>query len=251
MFEQFFSGGRNTGGPIKSRGLGRVLGIIMDNMTRFLLSNLICLACLAAGAAAVWYALSQNSAPLLLGAGFLGGMLLGPAYGAMSDGMLQAVRGVPGRWWYKYRRALKRDWKDCLLPGAFTGLLIALLAYEFVILGVDASLLPSSIYICTAITVAVALAVFTYFWPQRVFSDLKMGQIFRNCMLMIMAHPATALKTVLVQALYWGLVVAGFPYSVIALPILGLWFPQLMGLLVVYPQLNTDFKIEERLGEEI
>ena len=49
MFEGLFRGGLNTGGPIQKKGLGRVLEIIMDNLTRFLVSSLICLVTLIPG----------------------------------------------------------------------------------------------------------------------------------------------------------------------------------------------------------
>lgn len=250
MFEQSFLGGRNTGGPIRRKGLARVLEIILDNLSRFLISNLICLVCLVPGGLAVGYALTGSSPLVLFGAGLLGGMLFGPAYGAMSDGMLYAVRGVPGNWWRKYRRAWKRDWLGNLFPGAVTGLVASLLVYEAFVLGMDASFLPTSMYVCTAVMVALLMGLFTYFWPQRAFSDLKTGQLFKNSRLMIMMHPSTALKAVGAQLLYWFLIVVGFPYSAIALPVLGLWFPELVGLLMIYPQLNEDFKIEERLEEE-
>ena len=250
MFEGLFRGGLNTGGPIRKKGLGRVLEIIMDNLTRFLVSSLICLVTLIPGTAAALYAIGTGNGLLLLAAGAVGGALFGPAYGAMSDGMLYALRGVPGNWWRKYCRAWQRDWKGNLVPGAVTGLLLVLLLYEGAVISADPGFLPTSMYVCSLLSAAVALAVFTYFWPQREFSDLKLGQLLHNSLLMLLARPVNSLKTALVQMLYWGLIVVGFPYSTIALPLLGLWFPQLMGLLVVYRQLNEDFQIEERLGEE-
>lgn len=250
MFERIFQGGSNSGGPVRHKGLRRVLEIILDNLSRFLLSSLLCFLSLVPGALAVLRALSGSSFLLLLAAGFAGGLLFGPAYGAMSDGMLYAVRGVPGNWWRKYRRTWRRDWRGNMIPGGIMGLFGALLAYEGILLGAAPDFLPVSVYVCTGIAVAVAMAISTYFWPQRVFSDLKNRQIFKNSRLMILMHPMTALKALLVQMLYWALLVIGFPYSAIALPLLGFWFPELLGLLVVYPQLNEDFKIEERLGGE-
>lgn len=250
MFERTFQGGSSSGGPIRRKGVGRVLEIILDNLSRFLLSSLLCFLSLVPGALAVLWTLSGSSFLALLAAGFAGGLLFGPAYGAMSDGMLYAVRGIPGNWWRKYRRAWRRDWKGNLIPGGIMGLLGALLAYEGIVLWTEPSFLPTSLYVCTGVCAAVAIAVYTYFWPQRVFSDLKNRQIFKNSRLMILMHPMTALKALLVQLLYWAVLVIGFPYSVIALPLLGFWFPELLGLLVVYPQLNEDFKIEERLGGE-
>lgn len=136
------------------------------------------------------------------------------------------------------------------ITGGLTGVLAALAAYEGIMLGVQPDFLPLSVYVCTALALAVALSIFTYFWPQRAFTDLKNRQIFRNSRLMILMHPVTALKALLVQLLYWVALIAGFPYSAIALPLLGLWFPALMALLIIYPQLNTDLKMEERLEEE-
>lgn len=250
MFERAFLGGSNQGGPIRRKGLARVFEIIFDNLTRFLVSSLLCFLCLVPEAAIVLRAISAGNALLLAAGGFAGGMLFGPAYGAMSDGMLYAVRGVSGDWWRKYRKAWKRDWKGNLIPGGIMGVLVALLVYEGILLGAAPDFLPVSVYVCTGLTFAAAIGVFTYFWPQRAFSDLNNRQIFKNSRLMILYHPMTALKTILAQLLYWGLLIVGFPYSAIAVPLLGFWFPQLVGLLIVYPQLNKDFKMEERLEEE-
>lgn len=250
MFEKSFQGGSNQGGPIRRKGLPRVLEIILDNLTRFLVSSLLCILCLLPEIALVLWALSIGNPLLLAAGGFLGGMLFGPAWGAMSDGMLYALRGVSGSWWKKYRHAWKRDWKGNLVPGGIMGILIALAIYEGIIIGAAPDFLPLSVYACTGVTLAIAIAVFTYFWPQRAFSDLNNRQLFKNSRLMILYHPMTALKSTLIQLAYWAAIALLFPRSVIALPVFGFWLPQLMGLLVIYPQLNEDFKIEERLKEE-
>lgn len=251
MFERYFrNNGSGDGDPIQRRGLARVLEIILDNLTRLLVSSLLCLVCLIPWAAAVLWAVSRGGALELVGAGFAGGMLFGPAYGAMSDGMLYAVRDVPGDWWRTYCRAWKRDWKGNLIPGGITGVLGALAAYEGIMLGVQPDFLPVSVYVCTGLALAVAMTLFTYFWPQRAFTDLNNRQILKNSRLMIMMHPVTALKALLVELVYWAVLVVAFPYSAIALPLLGLWFPALMALLIIYPQLNEDLKMEERLEEE-
>lgn len=251
MFERFFRNmGSGDGDPIQRRGLARVLEIILDNLTRLLVSSLLCLVCLIPWAAAVLWAVSRGSAPELLAAGFVGGLLFGPAYGAMVDGMLYAVRDVPGDWWHTYCRAWRRDWRGNLIPGGLTGVLAALAAYEGIMLGVQADFLPLSVYVSTGLALAVALTIFTYFWPQRAFTDLNGWQLFRNSRLMILMHPVTALKALLIQLLYWAALIVAFPYSAIALPLLGLWFPALTGLLIIYPQLNEDLKMEQRLEEE-
>lgn len=250
MFERSFLGGSTSGGPIKSKGIGKFLEIILDNISRFLFSNFMCLLCMIPGTAGILWALNRDNPALLLGIGFVGGMLFGPAYGALNDGMLYAVRGVPGNWLKKYFHAWKRDWKEELLPGAILGALTALLVYELFVAVFGERALPVSIYVCTGLTVAIVSAIFTYYWPQRVFSDLKNRQIFRNCLLMLMAHPFVGLKAALIHVAYWSLMVVFIPYSGLFLLLFGSWLPNLLGLLAVYPRLNQDFKIEERLEEK-
>jgi len=67
---------------------------------------------------------------------------------------------------------------------------------------------------------------------------------------MLMAHPLVGLKAALIHLAYWSLMVVLIPYSGLFLLIVGFWLPDLLGLLAVYPRLNQDFKIEERLEEK-
>lgn len=248
LFDGLWRGMRLDDGPVrKKKGIGRFFEIIGDNLGRFLMCNFFCVVSMIPAVAGIAWGLSTNNFLAVLCAGILGGVIFGPTYGAMTDGMLYAIRDVPGSWWRKYRHAWKRDWKDCLLPGGVLGAMLSLLLSEVVIVTLGGSL-PVSIYVCTGVALAVFAAVSTYFWPQRVFADLTLVQTVRNSLLMCMAHPATALKAVAVQALYWGLFAVLLPHSALLLPILGLWLPELWALLIIYPRLNEDFRIEERLG---
>lgn len=231
----------------RKTGIFRFFEIIGDNLGRFLTANFFCILCLLPAAAGIIWGLSANNFAVMLCAGILGGAVFGPSYGAMVDGLLYAIRDVPGGWWKKYRHAWRRDWKDCLAPGAFLGALLALVACEMVIVTLGGEL-PLSMYLCTGAALAVAAAALAYLWPQRVFAELSLVHVVRNSLFMCMAHPATALKAVLFNALYWGFYVVLLPHSVLLLPLLGLWLPGLVTMMIVYPRLNADFRIEERLG---
>ena len=65
-------------------------------------------------------------------------------------------------------------------------------------------------------------------------------------MMMLLAHPLVSVAATLVQAAYWGLLLWFFPFTAILIPLTGVWLPNLLGLMIVYNQLNQDFKIEER-----
>lgn len=240
-----FLGGSTSGGPQRKKGLGRVWELIMDNTARFLLSNLICILCALPCAIGIFCALARNSLLLLILAGLLGGMVFGPSYGALSDGVLLAVRDLPGEWWHKYLHAWKMSWKDSLLPGAILGALVAVMTYEYyqVDYGIE---LPGSMYVSTLAAIVLLIAFFTYLWPQLVYTDLKFHQMIPNCLMMLLAHPLVSIVSILVQLAYWGLLLWFFPLTSILIPITGAWLPNLLGLMIVYNQLNQDFKIEAR-----
>lgn len=247
MFERSyqFLGGSTSGGPQRKKGLGRVWELIMDNTLRFLVSNLICILCALPCVLGILYALSYNSLLLMLGAGLVGGMLFGPSYGALSEGVLRAVRDLPGQWWKSYLRAWKMSWKDSLIPGAALGCLVALMTTEYYLLdyGVE---LPEAIFPCTMVAIVVLVAFFTYLWPQLVYTDLKLRQMLPNCLMMILAHPLVSLGAILVQLAYWGLLLGLFPATGILIPLTGAWLPNLLGLMIVYRQLDKEFQIEAR-----
>lgn len=240
-------GGTTTGKAAQSKGLGRLWEMCMDNTVRLLLSNLICLISMIPGALAMLYAVGKNSASLLLLAGILGGAIFGPQYGAMIDGILLALRGSSGEWWARYRMVWKRDWRGNLLPGVLVGILLALTVYVGLTVQF-ADALPITLLVCMVISVVIAVGIFTYLWPQRVFLDLKLYQIIKNSLYMMIAHPFVTLGSVAVQVAYWAIVVVLAPRSLIVLLVLGLWFPALAGTQIVYGKLNADFKMEERLG---
>lgn len=248
LFDGLWRGmGKSDAGRPRKRGILRFFELIGDNLGRFLACNFLCIVGLIPALAGMALGLWRNNFLIVLAAGLLGGAFFGPFYGAMVDGMLHALRDVPGGWWKKYRHAWRRDFRDCLIPGAVLGAILALLASEGFILAFGGTL-SGGVYLCTGITLVAATAIFTYFWPQRVFSDLTAVQVFRNSLFMCMAHPLTILKSILLQGLYWALIVVLLPHSTLLMPILGLWFPCLMGLQAVYAQLNADFHMEERLG---
>lgn len=241
-------GGTTSGSAIKTKGLSRTWELCMDNLVRFLVSNLLCLVSLIPGAFGTFIGVMDGGQPIwLLLSGIVGGALFGTCYGAMMDGILIAMRDSSGGWWKRYRHAWKRDWRDNLLPGALMGTLVALVLHVLCRLGSGQSL-PPAMLASTVAAAVVAVAIFTYLWPQRVFLDLGIAAIFYNCLLMILRHPLKTLLAVLAQGLYWGMMLFLFPYSTILLLILGLWFPALVSTQILYQQLNCDLKIEERLG---
>lgn len=240
-------GGTVTGKVYNGKGVGKIWNMIMDNIPRLFVSNLICIAAAIPGITGLAFGYLLGNPLFLLLSGVVLGLLLGPFYGAMMDGILTAMRGFPGNWWRRYKMVLKRDWKSYLLPGLLTGLMIAMVL-EVLMVRASGQELPMLLMWTTVIALVLFLMYSIYVWPQRVLLDLTFPQILKNCLPMFLAHFPTTLGALAIKAVYWALLLILIPYSTIFLMVLGLWFPALMSTNVVYKNINNDFHIEERLG---
>ena len=70
-------------------------------------------------------AIASHAVIFVIAAGVVGGALAMPQIVGMADTLLRSLRDEPGFWWVTYRRAWKRNWKGCLVPGMVCGLVIA------------------------------------------------------------------------------------------------------------------------------
>lgn len=240
-------GGTVTGKVYNGKGVGKLWNMIMDNLARLFVSNLICIAAAIPGVTGMALGYLGGNSLLLLLSGLVLGLLLGPFYGCMMDGILVALRGFPGNWWPRYKMVLKRDWKSCLLPGLLTGVMLAIVLDVLMVLA-GGGTLPMLMLWTTGIALVLFLLYTIYVWPQRVLLDLRFHQILKNCLPMFLAHFPTTLGALAIKLAYWALMLILFPYSTIFLLVLGVWFPALMATCAVYKNINHDFKIEERLG---
>lgn len=240
-------GGTVTGKSYNGKGVGKIWNMILDNLARLFVSNLICIAAAIPGATGMALGYLGGNSLLLLLSGLVLGLLLGPFYGCMMDGILAALRGFPGNWWPRYKMVLKRDWKSNLLPGLLTGVMLAIVLDVLMVLS-GGGTLPMLMLWTTGIALVLFLMYSIYVWPQRVLLDLRFHQILKNCLPMFLAHFPTTLGALAIKLAYWALLLFLIPYSTIFLMVLGVWFPALMSTCVVYKNLNHDFKIEERLG---
>ena len=234
--------------PVENReGAGYTWHIILDNLSRLFLSSLLCIALFLPLAAALFFGYALRLPPLLLLGGLLGGAVSGPGYGVLVDGILVALRGFPGRWWERYKLVFHREWKNLLIPGMVRGLFGAM-AVNILLTVKSAGTLPPLMLLSLLVALLALLAVDTWFWPQRMLIDLNLRQLVKNSVLMTMMHPKVTWGAVAVPVLYWGIMVFLYPYSAIFLLILGVWFPAFMQLRIIYRQLDTELKIEERLS---
>ena len=192
------------------------------------------------------YSLSSHVlifAPLL---GLLGGALAGPELCGLADTVLRGLRDEPGFWWRTYRRAWVRNAKASLLPGALGGGLLS--TQMFFLFHAGALQIGTAMGAALAAGVLLVLAVSLYLWPQLALMELSFSQLIKNSALLFIGQLPRSLAALAVLAVYLGLTARFYLFAVTLLPLTNLWLPVLPALFLIYPGINENFQIEEKLG---
>lgn len=242
-------GGTVTGKRGSGKGVGRVWGMIMDNLARLFVTNLLTILFLIPMLSGMLFAVMIHQSIFLLLSGVVGGAIAGMGFGPMVDGIMRAQMGFIGNWWDRWKMVFVRDWKSCLLPGMLSGILAAMVE-NIVVEANTSNTLPVMMLPSILLAVLVVLALGMYFWPQRMLLDLGFRQTLKNSGLMILMHPLISLGGLAIIVVYWALMGILFPYSSMFMLVLGFWFPVFMSTTVLYGVMNKELKLEERFGIE-
>jgi len=179
-------------------------------------------------------------------AGLLGGAAAGPQLCALADTVLRGLRDEPGIWWRKYRRAWARSAKASLLPGAAGGALLAI--QIFLLFHAGALGLSTAIGAALAAGVLLVLGLSLYLWPQLALMELSFPQLLRNSALLFVGQLPRSVGALAVLAGYLWLMARFYMFASPLLPLTNLWLPALCALFLIYPGMEENFQIEEKLG---
>lgn len=229
----------------RRRGLARWWEVVSRDAGRFFMAASLCLAAALPYAAAVTAAVAARSLPLALAGAALGGALEGPVFCGLCDTVLRSLRDEPGYWWHTWRRALGQNWRASLLPGAlfgavYGGQLCALLA-------LDAAAARSWPGMALGLSVLFVVMLSVWFWPQVALLTLPLPLLFKNALLLALAHPLHSLGGALCWLVYLGAAALLFPVS-LPVVVLTLWAPAVSALLVIYRPLDAALHIEQTLN---
>lgn len=179
--------------------------------------------------------------------GLLGGAIAGPELCGLADTVLRGLRDEPGFWWRTYRRAWVRNAGASLLPGALGGVLLA--TQVFFLFHAGALGLSAATGAALAAGILMVLALSLYLWPQLALMELSFPRLVKNSALLFIGQLPRSLGALAILTVYLGLAARFFPLAVTLLPLTNLWLPVLPALFLIYPGINENFKIEEKLGE--
>lgn len=195
----------------------------------------------------VSFAVLNKSVLVLIPAGLLGGAIASLGIGAMYDFVLRRLRDDLIWCMASFKKSLRQNWKAGLLPGALEGLFVASLVYAGVMMlrAGTFTLLTAGVF---ALISLVFTLIFRIWWAQIVLFEQKYFVQLKNCLLFLLQHPKKLLLSALAEVLWWGVTAAFMPYTGFLVPVLGIWYITLTGVLIVYDDLNAAFQVEEQIA---
>lgn len=228
----------------RQAGFYRYRQLLSTRFGRWWRTNLLTLAGFVPLAAGIFYAVASSSLLVLLPCSILGGMIAGPFLAGMYDAILRGLRDDPLPWWDGYRRAWKQNWKSSLIPGALLGLALGVYAFMAMLFW-WAERAPSlgtvALYLFALLIV---LILNTLYWPQLVLFRQKASVRLRNCLLFCVKHFWRVLGVGILQLGYWIVFVLFVPWTLLLLPVLGVWYILFLSQFLMYKQMDTEFCIE-------
>ena len=100
----------------RATGFDRYREILERDVMSFFLAGLVTLAGFLPFGAGLVLAGATSSVLVLIPGCVLGGLFAGPALYALLDLVFRTLRDAPVTWWENYRAALRKHWREALLP---------------------------------------------------------------------------------------------------------------------------------------
>lgn len=231
----------------RQTGFNRYKQLLSIRFGQWWKAGMITLAGFVPLAAGIVCAIQMSSVLVLIPCSILGGMIAGPFLAGLYDAVLRGLRDDPLPWKDAWARAWKQNWRDSLLPGAVMGLMAGLYAFMAMLFWwAEAPPTPgtAALYLFSLLLV---LAAGTLLWPQVVLFEQKPLARLRNAALFLLKRFWRVMGAGLVQLAYLTIVVLFAPWTLLLLPVTGIWYVVFLSQLLIYKQLDEDFHIEESI----
>lgn len=239
-----------TGTGRRLTGFSRYTELLGRDFKRFFLVNLLTLLGFLPLALGVLYAILSSSILILIPACIIGGIIAGPSLACLYDTTFRSLRDAPGKWTENYKRAWKQNWRQAILPGIIFCLLLGFYAFMLMMFW-WAVKSPS---LGTILLFFVSLVFFTMFfslyWPQLVLFEQTGKQRFQNCLLFMIRYFWKCLGCACIQIVYWAVIILLLPWSVVLLPLIGIWLILFTANFLIYDTLNHVLGIEEQIAQK-
>ncbi len=230
----------------RKKGIMRFFEVVMRDFSSFWLAGFISTLAYIPGVFLVSFAIFASNIFWALIFGFVGGMIGAPFFAGTFDTILRSLRDEPGYFWIRYRKAFKNNWKASLIPGGLFGVLLTMQIFTFFVM------LPANqdVWFIATIILSLIATLFIFMWlfTQLPLFDMNLLSLFRNSALLAFSKLPRTLGGVFFLSLYWAAVALFFPLSVFVVLVTNFWLPILCFLCFIYPALDKQFGLEEKMN---
>jgi len=233
----------------RQTGFYRYRQLLSVRFGRWWKVSLLTLAGFVPLAAGIFCAVASSSLLVLLPCSLLGGMIAGPFLAGMYDAILRGLRDDPRPWRDGWLRSWRQNWRGSLVPGALLGLVLGVYTFMAMLFWwAERAPSPGTVALYLFALLAV-LILNTLYWPQLVLFRQKASIRLRNCLLFCIKYFWRVLGVGLLQLGYWAVFVLFAPWTLLLLPILGVWYILFLSQFLLYDRLDRELHIEEQFTD--
>ncbi len=191
-------------------------------------------------------AILSSSVLVLIPFSVLGGMIWGPFLAGLYDGILRGLRDAPTPWWTSWRKSWRQNGRESLLPGALLGLLLGMNAFMAALFWWSAVPQTPGTLALYLFSSTLLLLLNTLYWPQLVLFRQTALNRMRNIILFTAKYFWRVAGVTLLQLVYILIYVFLAPWTLLLIPLLGLWYITFLSQLLIYDQMDQELDIEEQ-----
>lgn len=196
--------------------------------------------------AGILFAIGTSSILVLIPCAAVGGMIFGPFLSGLQDSLLRAMRDDPMPWWQNYKKSWKQNFLGSLVPGVLLGLMVGFFCFMGMMLWwaqTSPSLGTILLFLFSALQ---TMVISQLYWSQLVLFQQSPAIRLRNSLLFTIQNFWRVMGVGLLQVLYWGIYILFAPWTLLILPIVGIWYILFLSQFLLYDRLNEAFQIEEQ-----
>lgn len=231
----------------RKKGFKRFFELIGRDSGSLFKANLLCTITCIPGAMLLTFGLLSNNVIITAVGGILGGMLLAPFWAGIHDTVLRALRDEPGYWWHTYKRALKNNWKQSLLPGAICGIMVASQLLSLWLFLNNAAKMNVMVGAMLALNMLITGMCIPFLWSQLVLMDMPFSLLLKNTFFFALGNAPKAILMSFLQGIYWGAIVLFLPFTSLWVLLFGFAFITIICQMITFPILDKQFDLEAQL----
>lgn len=232
-------------------GFDRYRQLLERDYMAYLLGGFVTLLGFLPFTAGMVYAFLSSSVLVMLGAAVVGGAIAGPFLYALHDLLFRSLRSASDNWWKNYRAALRKNARQAVLPGIVFCLFWGLAIFMWLLLFWWRETSPGfGTVLAYLASMLASLMLFTTYWPQLVLFDQSSALRLHNCLLFCVKYFRRTLGAAVLQLAYAAILLLFAPWTLLAVPILGIWFVLFLTDFMLYRSLDEAFHIEAEINRQ-